>query len=426
MSSAVIGLIILGICIVLFVTNWIPSTATAVLGCLLMVLAGVSKFSSAFSGFSNSVVVLVFCMLTVGMAMQHSGLAYTIGSFILRFAKRERVFVVVSIVVSALLSMFLANMAVIAMFLAIMNSVVESSDDMRMKNICLPICMGSMFGGMCTLVGSTPQMMVQSIMEEYTGFTYKMFDYMPVGLILTGIFILYYLFVGYPLSRKLFEQSGEDETDKAKLEALAKKAYLKKGNKKDKIIVLCVLIIMIVLFVTEIVTNTVTSLIAMFLLIFFRQLDEKAVFRDMDWGVLIRLAGCLGLAAALADCKSGELIAETFISIAGSIMTPRLLLAMVVVLTMVISNFISNSTAIFIVLPSILSIATQLGYSPLALGIASCYAANLCFATPLANAQTGVTMIAGYKFGDYIKYNGLLEVIIAISVVMIVPLFFPL
>lgn len=426
MSNAVIGLIILGVCIVLFVTNWIPSTATAVLGCLLMVLTGVSKFSSAFSGFSNSTVVLVFCMLSVGMAMQHSGLAYTIGSFVLRFARKEKTFVVVSIIVSALLSMFLANMAVIAMFLAIMNSVVESSDDMRLKNICLPICMGSMFGGVCTLVGSTPQQMVQSIMEEYAGMTYKMFDYMPVGLCLTAIFILYYLFIGYPLSRKLWKQSGEEDTDKAKLEAVTKQAVLKKGSKKDKIIVLCVLIIMVVLFATEIVTNTVTSLIAMFLLIFFRQLDEKTVLRDMDWAVLIRLAGCLGIASALADCKSGELIAQIVISAVGSVMTPRLLLVIVVVLTMVISNFISNSTAIFIVLPSILSIALQLGYAPVALGIACCYAANLCFATPLANAQTGVTMIAGYKFGDYIKYNGILEVIMAVSIVLLVPLFFSL
>lgn len=423
MSPAIISLIILGITVLLFITNWIPSTATAVLGCTLMVLTGVSSFSSAFSGFSNSIVVLVFALQTVGMAMHNSGLAYKIGKLILRFAHNERLFVVITIIISGVLSMFLANTAVIAMFIAIMNSVVSASDNIKLKHICLPVTMGAMFGGVCTLVGSTPQLMVQSIMEENVGISYKMFDYMPVGLILLGVLILYYLFVGYHIGHRLWKDD-KDDIDTEKLDKITKKANLKVGTVRDQIIVAIVLIIMFVMFVTEVVSNTLASVIAMFLLIITRQLKENEVIQETDWKVLIRLAGCLGLAACLADSKGGELIASSFIGIFGSNISFTVLLAATVILTMVISNFITNSTAIFIVLPPMIAIASSLGFSCAALGIACCYAGNLCFATPLANAQTGLTMVAGYKFNDYVKYNGLLEVIVAIVIIIFVPIFF--
>ena len=55
-----------------------------------------------------------------------------------------------------------------------------------------------------------------------------------------------------------------------------------------------------------------------------------------------------------------------------------------------------------------------------------CYGANLSFATPLANAQTGTTMVAGYRFKEYFKYNLLLELFVWLAVVAFMPLFWNL
>lgn len=424
MSPAVISLIVLAGTILLFLTDWIPSAATAVLSCTMMVLTGVTTFGKAFSGFSNSIVILVFCLLAVGMGMEKSGLAYSIGRLILKFSKNERLFVVAGIVISGVLSMFLANTAVIVMFLAIMNTVTKSSKDVKLIHICLPISMGSMFGGVCTLIGSTPQLMVQSIMESNAGMTYKMFDYMPVGLCLLGVFVVYYLLFGYRLSHKLWAE--EVQTDEERVENLVKKAdILEEGNLKSKIIMGCIMLVMLVLFVTEVVDTAMAALITFFLVVIFRQMPTKEILRKMDWVVLIRLAGCLGIASALADADAGQLIADVFITIFGANISASVLLLATVVLTMVISNFITNSTAVFIVLPPVLAIAAGLGFGLAPFGIACCYAANLSFATPLANAQTAITMVAGYKFGDYIKYNGLLEVIILVLTWLLVPIFFP-
>lgn len=424
MESSVIALIILAGTIVLFLTNWIPSAATAVLSCTLLVLFKVTSFSKAFSGFSNSTVILVFCLLTVGMAMENSGLAYSIGKLILRFASNERLFVVAGILLSAVLSMWLANTAVIVMFLAIVNSVVKTSSEMQLKHVCLPICMGAMFGGTCTLIGSTPQLTMQTIMESNAGMTYRIFDFMPVGLCLLATFILYYLFFGYPMGKKLWKADGDDVDENRIAELTHRSKMIAEGSAKDQIIVGCVLILMMVLFITEVLSTAMTALVVMFLLIILGQVKEKEIIAKMDWVVLIRLAGCLGIAAALDDCDAGQLVADVFIRIFGSSISESVLLLAMIILTVIISNFITNSTTVFIVLPPVLAIAQGLGMNPAPFGIACAYAANLTFATPLANAQTGITMVAGYKFGDYFKYNGLLEVIVVVIIWLMVPIFF--
>lgn len=143
----------------------------------------------------------------------------------------------------------------------------------------------------------------------------------------------------------------------------------------------------------------------------------------MDWATLIRLAGCLGIASGINESGCGDLIAGAFTSLFGSDIQPVVFLAASVLVVMIVSNFISNTTAVFIVLPPVLAVCQQYGFNCIAFSIAVCYGANLSFATPLANAQTGTTMVAGYRFKDYCKYNLLLEFFVWLTVVVFIPLF---
>ena len=187
-----------------------------------------------------------------------------------------------------------------------------------------------------------------------------------------------------------------------------------------------ILALMIVLFITEIVSNAVTACICASLCVITGCTNEKRVMRNMDWPVLFRLAGCLGIGAGIDASGCGELIAGAFMSVFGADVSPFMLLAGAVFMSIVISNFISNSTAAFIVLPPVLAICSEYGFNPMAFAIGISYSVSLCFATPLANAQTGMTMVAGYKFNDYFKYNFLLEIIVFIGIVAFVPLFWDL
>jgi sodium-dependent dicarboxylate transporter 2/3/5 len=431
MTPQLTALIIIVACVILFLTEWIPSALTSVLACLAFAMTGVCTFSEAFSGFSNSTVILVFGMMVIGDAMFASGVAQEIGKWVVSVVgNSERRFILIGGLTSAIMSMFLANTAVIAMFIAIMNSVAISNRNMKLKNICLATCMGSMFGGACTLVGSTPQLTVQSILEPQTGLTFSMWDFLPVGALLTVLYLIYVLVIGYPLGKKIWGTA--DVSDEGTLSAAgadnitASEENAVVGSRKKQIIMLAILGLMIVLFTTEIVSNAVTACICASLCVITGCTSEKRVMKNMDWPVLFRLAGCLGIGAGIDASGCGELIAGAFMSVFGSDVSPFMLLAGAVFMSIVISNFISNSTAAFIVLPPVLAICSEYGFNPMAFAMGISYGVSLCFATPLANAQTGMTMVAGYKFNDYIKYNFLLEVVVFIGIVLFVPLFWDL
>lgn len=430
MTPQLTALIILIACVILFLTEWIPSALTSVIACLAFTMTGVCTFSEAFSGFSNSTVILVFGMMVIGDAMFASGVAHEIGKWVVRVVgNSERRFILIGGLTSAVMSMFLANTAVIAMFIAIMNSVSGSNSNMKLKNICLATCMGSMFGGACTLVGSTPQLTVQSILEPQTGLTFSMWDFLPAGALLTVLYLAYVLFIGYPLGKKIWgtgELSVEGSATGSVGELDDVNAPPIVSSRKKQITMVAILALMIVLFITEIVSNAVTACICASLCVITGCTSEKRVMRNMDWPVLFRLAGCLGIGAGIDASGCGELIAGAFMSVFGADVSPFMLLAGAVFMSIVISNFISNSTAAFIVLPPVLAICSEYGFNPMAFAIGISYSVSLCFATPLANAQTGMTMVAGYKFNDYFKYNFLLEIVVFFGIIAFVPLFWDL
>ena len=96
MTPQLTALIILIACVILFLTEWIPSALTSVIACLAFAMTGVCTFSEAFSGFSNSTVILVFGMMVIGDAMFASGVAHEIGKWVVRVVgNSERRFILI-------------------------------------------------------------------------------------------------------------------------------------------------------------------------------------------------------------------------------------------------------------------------------------------------------------------------------------------
>ena len=103
-----------------------------------------------------------------------------------------------------------------------------------------------------------------------------------------------------------------------------------------------------------------------------------------------------------------------------------LVFAVLVLLVTIISNFITNSAAIIIILPIALSICATYGYNPLPFCVGITFGGSFACSTPLAAAQISMTLVAGYKFSDYFKYTLPLALLIYAATVIIVPLFYPL
>ena len=87
MGIDVLSLIIFAACIILFVVDKLPMGTTAILGCVLMVIFGVCDFKTAFGQMASSTVVLTIGVMMIGAAISETGLAATIGDWIIKISR---------------------------------------------------------------------------------------------------------------------------------------------------------------------------------------------------------------------------------------------------------------------------------------------------------------------------------------------------
>lgn len=424
MAPEVLGLVIVLICIVFFITEWLPMCVTGVLGCFLMVLFKVSSFKVLFGGFSSSIVMLMFSAMVVGIAMFETGAAQIIGRFIIKKSHgNEKMFLSFSCLLSGLLSMFMANTALVGIFIPIIDSVCRTTAAMKRRNLMLPITYAIMFGGSSTLVGCTPQLTASGVMQSLTGKGMGMWDLTPPGLCLFGVFLIYMLTIGYKRNEGIW--GGKPEVDMhvsdAKLAAVTKE----KVNPKLPVMV-AILVFMIVSYVLPYLPVTMTAMAAALLCVITGCCDVYAIVFEMQWQTVIFLACCLGIADGLVDSGASDLISAFVSGVLGSDTSAFAVFAVLVFMTLLVSQLITNSTALIITLPIALSICSQNGFNSLPYCVGITLAASIACCTPMAAAQIAMTQVAGYDFSDYLKASWPPTVIGYISILVFVPLFYPL
>ena len=393
MGIDVISLIIFAACIVLFVIDKLPMATTAILGCVAMVVFGICDFKTAFGQMASSTVVLTIGVMIIGAAISESGLASTVGKWIIKISKGSEIKLIVgTYLVSALMSAFLTNSAVLAVFIPIIMGL-SASGEIKGRNLIMPIAIGCVLGGTATLVGSTQQMTAQGLLEDAGVRLFKTFDFTLVGGIIVIVGLIYCLTIGRMLAKKIWGNRDEN----AEFESTATGHEYKKSK---MIIVAVIFVTTVVFYITEWLPLAVTSTSAALLCIITGCITQKKAVASVNWDIVGRLAGCLGIAKALEVTGGTKLIAEGFQRIVGDSISPFFLFCILVFFVQFTSQFISNSTAIMIVLPILLSIAPGMGLNTYAFALGITIASGAALSCPLASSTLGMSMAVGYKFND--------------------------
>lgn len=418
MGIDVISLIIFIACIVLFVIDKLPMGTTAILGCVAMVIFNVCDFKTAFGQVASSTVVLTIGVMMIGAAISETGLAATIGGWIVKVSRGSEIrLIICTYLASALMSAFLTNSAVLAIFIPIIMGL-SRSGEVNGKNLIMPIAIGCVLGGAATLVGSTQQMTAQGLLEDAGERLFKTFDFTLVGGIIIVVGLIYCLTVGRLLAKRIWDNSSDGDYDV--------KNETKEYNKIKMIIVSVIFAFTVLFYITEWLPLAITSTTAALLCIITGCITQKKAFSAVNWNIVTRLAGCLGIAKALEVAGGTKLIAAGFKSIIGNSISPYLLFCILVLLVLVTSQFISNSTAIMIVLPILLAIAPEMGLNTYAYALGITIASGVPLSSPLASSTLGMSMVVGYKFNDYLKHNLLLDVLNYLLIIILVPLMYGL
>jgi len=190
----------------------------AVCALLAGVALGVVPAKQAFSGFSNDITVIIAAALVVSAAFAKSGIVEAVLRPLIPRLKSERSQVPVLTLAVTLLSTATKNVGALAILMPVALQISRRTGSSPSR-LLMPMAFGAMMGGMVTLVGTAPNIIVSQVREEMLGKPFTMYDYTPVGLAL-AVLGLAFLAFGYRILPKDRAPAVNIE------EALAANAYL--------------------------------------------------------------------------------------------------------------------------------------------------------------------------------------------------------
>ena len=200
-----ITIIILVLSAIFFVNGKIRSDIVALCALVALLVFQILTPDEALSGFSNSVVIMMIGLFVVGGAIFQTGLAKMISSRILKLAGTSeiRLFLLVMLVTSAI-GAFVSNTGTVALMLPIVVSLAMSAG-MNPSRLLMPLAFASSMGGMMTLIGTPPNLVIQNTLTSAGLEPLSFFSFLPVGIVcvIVGTLVL------MPLSKWFLSKKGQ-------------------------------------------------------------------------------------------------------------------------------------------------------------------------------------------------------------------------
>lgn len=194
-----ITLIVLALIVSGFIWGRIRADIVALAGLVTLILAGVLTPQEALSGFSSSVVIMMVALFVVGGAVLQTGLAKALSQRLMRLAggSETMTFLLVMLVTSGI-GAFVSNTGTVALMMPIVVSMAAQAGT-HPGRLLMPLAFASSLGGMLTLIGTPPNLVIQDALTQAGYEPLRFFSFLPVGLVSIAVGIVVLL----PLSRLL-------------------------------------------------------------------------------------------------------------------------------------------------------------------------------------------------------------------------------
>ncbi|PID61059.1 MAG: SLC13 family permease [Gammaproteobacteria bacterium] len=204
--------VILTVTMCLFVWNRWRYDVVAGIALLSAVFVGVIPTDHAFEGFSHPAVITVAAVLVISQALQSSGVVELFLKFLAPARGRLLTQLGANCGVTAFLSVFMNNIGALALMLPITLRDAAKAKRSAAK-LLMPLSFASLLGGLVSLIGTPPNIIIATFRADNVGEPYGMFDYTPVGLAVAASGITFLVLLGWRLlPNRLAEQNANAET----------------------------------------------------------------------------------------------------------------------------------------------------------------------------------------------------------------------
>jgi len=420
------GFVMFGIllmAIILWITEAIPLAATGLLIMTLQPLLGVADARDVFASFGNKAVFFILASFMLAAAAEKYGLHKRIAVKLLgAFGASPAAFIFGVMVVGAFLSFFMQEHAVAAFLLPIlmhilliMKAVPKQSNFGVATMIALTF--GTSIGSWGTLLGGARNPLTIGFLDEI-GYSLSFFEWMKMSIpiVLVALPVVAFILL------RLFppEVEGIGRAVKELTEEVRRMG--KPATEEKAVFVIYVLTILAWIFLSDAIGVAVIALMAALSLFFLRLVEWEDVEKRVQWGIILLYGGALTLGSAMETTNAAGWLATKIIPIFGE--NEVVLLAVLILTTFILTNIMSNTAAVAVMLPISFGIATQAGISPVLSSMAVAIAGGGAFMFVIATPGAAIAYSSGYITQKQLAKAGFLASIICMFIILLTAVFY--
>ncbi|NLY44921.1 MAG: SLC13 family permease [Tissierella sp.] len=195
--------------LIMFIDGRIRYEFVSMLGLLVLTLTGILNAEEALAGFSHPAVITVTSVLVISSAIIKSGMIEHLVVILNRKTNNPSIMVMGLMLVTAFLSAFMNNVGALALILPVALRIAKDSK-LSPSGFLMPVAFASLLGGMVTLIGTPPNLIVSNFRQEALGMPFEFFDFAPIGIVMVVVGVLLTILLGSKLIpiRKSQDEEG--------------------------------------------------------------------------------------------------------------------------------------------------------------------------------------------------------------------------
>ena len=197
------------IALILFINGRIRYDLVAMLALMALTFVGIIPTDSAFIGFANPAVVTVAAVLVLSRALENAGFVDVIGAWVAKVGTNATLQVATLTGLVTVLSAFINNVGALALLIPVAIRVARKCERSP-SYLLMPMAFGSLLGGMTTLIGTPPNLIIAGFRQDRLGQEFSMFDFSPVGV---GVALAGLIFISLIGWRIVPKRRGQDSRE---------------------------------------------------------------------------------------------------------------------------------------------------------------------------------------------------------------------
>ncbi|HET9216612.1 MAG TPA: DASS family sodium-coupled anion symporter [Terriglobia bacterium] len=384
-------------CVFLWMTQLLPLPVTGLFALIAPSLLGVIPLKEAFSFFGADAVFFILGVFILAAALYKSGLSTRMALHLLkRGSKSPRRLVFQVMLTAALLSFIMSEHAVAAMMFPLvviiskrLSGTPEGAGYSRV--LFLAMAWGCVIGGIATMLGGARVPLAVNFLQDMAGqtITFTQWSMGMFPIVITLFSFCYLLLTRYYPIRILTVMEADTVLDQQLRDCgrpLLEERFL-------ALLLACTILGWIFWGGTTAIMAAI-SILSVILLFMFRVVKWRQIQENVEWGVILMYGGAIALSQILTSTQAGNWFAETHI--VPYLSSPWALVIILSLMTMALTEALSNAAVVAIVVPIGLSIANTVGLDPKVVVYAVASASSMNYVLPMSTPAVAIAYSSGY------------------------------